>query len=122
MTNDDSLDRAFSALADPTRRALLTKLGHGEAVSVSELARPFEMSLPAIMKHIAVLEAAGLVERQKTGRTVHCRLRPDQMQAAIDWLERTRAFWESRLESLAEYVEAQERPDPSKKQRKETNK
>ncbi len=122
MTNDDSLDRAFSALADPTRRALLTKLGQGEAVSVSELARPFAMSLPAIMKHIAVLEAAGLVARHKSGRTVHCRLRPDQMQAAIDWLEQTRAFWEGRLDSLADYVAAQERADRSPRQSKETRK
>ena len=122
MTNDDSLDRAFGALADPTRRALLTMLGQGDAVSVSDLARPFEISLPAVMKHIAVLEAAGLVERQKTGRTVHCRLRPDQMQAAIDWLEHTRAFWESRLDSLAEYVEAQERHSTSKRPRQEKGK
>ena len=122
MTHDDSLDRAFSALADPTRRAMLTKLGQGEAVSISELAQPFDISLPAVMKHIAVLEAAGLVERRKTGRTVHCRMRPDQMQAAIDWLERTRAFWETRLDSLAEYVEAQERKSAAKEPRKETGK
>lgn len=122
MTHDDSLDRAFSALADPTRRAMLTKLGQGEAVSISALAQPFDISLPAVMKHIAVLEAAGLVERRKTGRTVHCRMRPEQMQAAIDWLERTRAFWETRLDSLAEYVEAQERQSAAKEPRKETGK
>ena len=72
--NDPALDRTFAALADPTRRALLARLGQHDNISVSELALPFAMSLPAVMKHLDVLSDAGLVERTKTGRTVACRL------------------------------------------------
>ena len=105
MNTAEHLDLAFAALSDPTRRALLARLGADGELSVSELARPIEMSLPAVMKHIAVLEGAGLVERQKIGRTVHCRLNTGPMQEAIDWLERTSRFWQQRLDSLARFVE-----------------
>src|SRR5215217_1708701 len=81
---DQSLDRTFAALADPTRRALLARLGQREGVSVSELAQPFSMSLPAIMKHLDVLSDAGLVAREKTGRTVACRLTAQPMEQAMD--------------------------------------
>ena len=79
------LDRTFGALADPTRRALLARLSEHQDLSVSELARPFAMSLPAIMKHLDVLSDAGLIVRSKTGRTVACRLNADPMRAAMDW-------------------------------------
>ena len=105
MNTTKHLDLAFAALSDPTRRALLARLGADGELSVSELARPIEMSLPAVMKHIAVLEGAGLVEREKIGRTVHCRLNTGPMQDAIDWLERTSRFWQQRLDSLARFVE-----------------
>lgn len=105
MQHSEDLDRAFGALADPTRRAMVTRLGHGETCTISELAEPFDMSLPAVMKHIGVLEDAGLLMREKTGRTVHCRLNPAPMREAMDWLEETQRFWEQRLDALAEFVE-----------------
>src|SRR5512137_2552444 len=83
-----NLDRTFAALADPTRRALLARLSEKEDLSVSELAKPFSMSLPAVMKHLDVLSDAGLVTRAKSGRTVACRLRAAPMQEANDWLNR----------------------------------
>ena len=107
MQQSADLDRAFGALADPTRRAMLTKLGDGDTCTISELAEPFDMSLPAAMKHIAVLENAGLLSREKTGRTVHCRLNPAPMREAMEWLEQTQKFWEKRLDALADFVEAE---------------
>ncbi len=105
---EPDLDRAFAALADPTRRAMLAELGRQDALTVSALAKPFAMSLPAAMKHIAVLEKAGLLRREKSGRTVHCRLDPKPMRDAIDWLEHTSRFWEERLDALAEFVDAEQ--------------
>src|SRR5260370_4017768 len=81
-----ALDRTFAALADPTRRALLARLGRQDSISVSDLAQPFAMSLPAIMKHLDVLSDAGLIARAKTGRTVACRLTAKPMAQAMDWL------------------------------------
>jgi DNA-binding transcriptional ArsR family regulator len=97
------LDHVFGALADPTRRAILARLGEGEA-SVGELARPFAMALPSLMKHIRVLEAGGLVESEKSGRVRTCRLRPSAMGEAEHWLVEQRAVWESRLDRLEAYV------------------
>jgi DNA-binding transcriptional ArsR family regulator len=97
------LDTVFGALADPTRRAILARLGEGEA-SVGELARPFAMALPSLMKHIRVLEAGGLVESEKRGRVRTCRLKPAAMSEAEHWLVEQRAVWESRLDRLAAYV------------------
>jgi DNA-binding transcriptional ArsR family regulator len=99
------LDRTFAALADPTRRALLARLGQHDSISVSELAQPFAMSLPAVMKHLDVLSDAGLVTRSKTGRTVACRLSARPMQQAIDWLSRYQRFWSENLDRLAAFVE-----------------
>jgi DNA-binding transcriptional ArsR family regulator len=99
------LDRTFAALADPTRRALIARLGEQESVSVSELAKPFPMSLPAIMKHLDVLSDAGLVKRAKTGRTVACRLTPAPMEDAMNWLNRYQRFWSEQLDRLAAFVE-----------------
>jgi len=102
---EEVLDRTFAALADPTRRALLARLGDRESLSVSELAQPFSMSLPAIMKHLDVLSDAGLIAREKTGRTVACRLTAQPMEQAMDWLNRYQRFWSDRLDRLAAFVE-----------------
>jgi DNA-binding transcriptional ArsR family regulator len=108
-----SLDRTFAALADPTRRALLTQLGACDQASVSELARPFAMSLPAVMKHLDVLSDAGLIAREKTGRTVVCRLRAAPMAEATEWLNRYEKFWSERLDRLAAFLEEEEESCPS---------
>lgn len=87
------LDRTFAALADPTRRALVERLSKTDEASISELAEPFAMSLPAVMKHLDVLSDAGLIAREKIGRTVTCRLRAEPMREANDWLDRYQKFW-----------------------------
>jgi len=102
------LDRTFAALADPTRRALLARLGREDTISVSELAQPFAMSLPAIMKHLDVLSDAGLIAREKTGRTVACRLTARPMEQAMDWLRHYQRFWSESLDRLAAFVEEDE--------------
>jgi DNA-binding transcriptional ArsR family regulator len=104
------LDRTFAALADPTRRALLARLGAQESLSVSELAQPFAISLPAIMKHLDVLSDAGLVAREKTGRTVACRLTARPMEQAMNWLNRYAQFWSDNLDRLAAFVEDDQWP------------
>jgi DNA-binding transcriptional ArsR family regulator len=111
-----ALDRTFAALADPTRRALLARLSETDGISVSELARPFAMSLPAVMKHLDVLAGAGLVSRSKNGRTVACRLQAGPMQEANDWLNRYQKFWTDRLDQLAAFLEEDECPTPSQSQ------
>ena len=93
------LDRVFHALADPTRRALLAELAAGER-TVSELAAPFPMSLTAVSKHLRVLEGASLVTRERRGREQHCRLVPDPLSGASEWIEHYRGFWEARLDAL----------------------
>jgi DNA-binding transcriptional ArsR family regulator len=100
-----ALDRTFSALADPTRRALLARLDAGDEMSVSDLARPLPMSLPAVMKHLDVLAEAGLIERQKNGRTVSCRINAAPMEDAMKWLIQYQKFWEESLERLARFLE-----------------
>jgi DNA-binding transcriptional ArsR family regulator len=112
MVNYSSLDSTFAALADPTRRAILSRLALGEA-NVSELAEPFSISLPAISKHLRVLEDAGLLVRRKEGRTHHCSLRADPLGDAVEWIEEARRFWGGRLDALAEYLE-EPADDPSK--------
>jgi DNA-binding transcriptional ArsR family regulator len=100
-----ALDRTFAALADPTRRALLARLDAEPDLSVSELARPFPVSLPAIMKHLDVLSDAGLIERTKTGRTVTCHLRAAPMEQAMNWLARYERYWTEQLDRLAAFLE-----------------
>jgi DNA-binding transcriptional ArsR family regulator len=100
-----AVDEVFAALADPTRRAILGRLRQGEA-SVSELAEPFAVSLPAIAKHVRVLERAGLLTHRKTGRVRQCRILTDRLQLASDWLETYRSFWTTRLDALASHLEA----------------
>ncbi len=99
----DPLSEVFGALADPTRRAILARLALGET-SVGELAEPFEMSLPAVSKHLGVLETAGLVQREKQGRVRRCQLDGRPLEAVADWIEHYRQFWETRLDSLARYL------------------
>jgi len=99
------LDATFGALADPTRRAILARLARGEAM-VTELAAPFAMSLPAISKHLRVLESAGLLLREIKGRVHRCRLAADPMKDAAAWIAQYRAFWESQFDALEKYLEA----------------
>ena len=102
----DPLDAVFGALADGTRRAILAKLAQGPA-PVMELAEPFAMSLPAISKHLKVLERAGLLHRDKQGRVHRCSLDPAPMGEAATWIEHTRAFWQGRLDGLDQYLKKQ---------------
>ena len=99
-----SLDLLFSALSDPIRRAILARLAEGEA-TVGDLARPFSVSLPAISKHLRVLERAGLLERRIEGRVHRCRLQPRPLKDAVDWLAEYRQFWERQLDALEAYLE-----------------
>jgi DNA-binding transcriptional ArsR family regulator len=99
----DRLSATFSALADPTRRAILARLALGEA-SVGELAKPFDMSLPAVSKHLKVLERAGLIARGREAQWRPARLRPGALRDAADWLERYRRFWEQSLDRLDDYL------------------
>ena len=100
-----TLDRTFAALADPTRRALLARLDEEDGISVSELARPFPVSLPAIMKHLDVLSDAGLIARTKSGRTVTCQLKAAPMEQAMNWLARYERYWTEQLDRLAAFLE-----------------
>jgi DNA-binding transcriptional ArsR family regulator len=99
MTSSDQVSRTFSALADPTRRAILARLALGE-VTVNELAEPFDISLPGISKHLKVLEGAGLVSRGRDAQRRPVRLEAAPMAEAVEWLERYRQFWEHRFEQL----------------------
>src|SRR6516162_11180948 len=98
------LDRTFAALSDATRRALVMRLAQQPGLSVSELAAPFAMSLPAVMKHLDVLSDAGLIRRTKTGRIVACELTPEPMETAMNWLNRYLQFWSEQLDRLASFV------------------
>jgi len=104
---DQRLDLVFRALGDPTRRAIVSQLSHGDA-TMSQIAGQFDMSLPGVSKHVSVLEAAGLVHRWRSGRTRRCRLRVDQMHAANSWLSEQSQFWADTLEALAEFVESED--------------
>lgn len=99
-----ALNATFGALADPTRRAILARLAKGEAM-ITELAEPFRVTLPAISKHLRVLESAGLLERQIDGRIHRCRLAARPMKNAAAWIEQYRAFWELQFDALAKYLE-----------------
>ncbi len=99
----DQLSSTFAALADPTRRAILERLGSGEK-SVTELAEPFDISLPGISKHLKVLEQAGLIERGRVAQWRPCRLQAAPLRTAVDWLERYRKFWEESFDRLEEYL------------------
>jgi DNA-binding transcriptional ArsR family regulator len=104
VNNQQALDSTFAALSDATRRGILARLATGEA-SVTELAKPYDMSLPAVSKHLRVLESAGLVARSKDGRVHRCRLEAAPMKSAADWIAHYRQFWEAQLDSLQRYLE-----------------
>ncbi len=111
----DQLSGTFQALADPTRRAMLARLTQGEA-SVQELARPFKMSLPAISKHLKVLEKSGLIVRRSEAQKRLCKLETQRMKDAVDWLEHHRKLWEDRLDRLDEYLkELQQKEEKERK-------
>jgi DNA-binding transcriptional ArsR family regulator len=99
-----TLDHTFSALSDPTRRAIISKLAKGD-LPIMELASPFDMSLPAVSKHIRVLEKAGLVIRKKQGRVHYCRLNAQPLRDAAKWLAFYQKFWDAKLDSLANFLE-----------------
>jgi DNA-binding transcriptional ArsR family regulator len=99
----DTLNLTFAALSDPTRRAILARLARGEA-SVGELAQPFDVSLPAITKHLDVLERSGLIERRRESRFRHCKLKPAKLEEAAEWIERYRRTWEESLDKLEGYL------------------
>ncbi len=106
------LDRAFAALADPTRRSMVTRLSLGPA-SVGELAEPLAMSLPAVLQHLRVLETSGLVRSRKVGRVRTCRLEPAAIDATEAWISNLRSAWEQRLDRLGDYLAAEpDSPQP----------
>ncbi|SPF50683.1 Transcriptional regulator, ArsR family [Candidatus Sulfopaludibacter sp. SbA4] len=115
----DRLSATFSALADPTRRAILARLLLGEC-SVGELAQPFEMTMPAVSKHLRVLERAGLIAQRRDAQWRRCRIQPGPLKEVSDWTERYRQVWEERLDRLDDYVQqlnAKERKTHGRKQR-----
>jgi DNA-binding transcriptional ArsR family regulator len=116
----DSLSATFAALADPTRRAILARLVSGER-SVTELAEPFDMSMPAVSKHLRVLERAGLIARRKEAQWRPCRIEAGPLKRVADWTERYRDLWEARFDRLDEYlqeIKPKERKHGRKQRRK----
>ncbi len=117
--SQDRLSDTFQALADPTRRAILAKLASGEA-SVSELAAPFEMTMPAISKHLKVLERAGLITRGRDAQYRPCRLKPEPLKEAAGWIEFYRRFWEQSFDRLDDYLrELKAQDEKAKKEPKD---
>ena len=118
----DQLSATFSALADPTRRAILARLALGET-SVTELAQPFKMSMPAVSKHLKVLQRAGLISRGRAAQWRPCRIEPAALKDVDDWLERYRGFWEASLERLDQYLkqlQAKEKPARKRPRKKKS--
>lgn len=106
---EERLDRVFSALSDPTRRAILARLSRKSSLSITALAEPFEIKLPAVMKHLDVLADVGLIRRAKAGRTVRVELEAGSLKSAMHWLRDHERFWSASLDRLAAYAEAKER-------------
>ena len=104
MVKSSVLDRTLDAIADPTRRDILDRLGHGPA-SVSELARPYDISLPGLLKHVRILEEANRVETRKNGRTRECRLGSARLDDVSEWVDSYRTRWEGRLDRIESYLE-----------------
>ena len=111
VNNTERLDRTFAALVDPTRRAILAQLERRTSASISELAEPFSIKLPAVMKHLDVLSEAGLITRAKSGRTVTVKLRPQPMREAMAWLSRYERFWTGSFDRLDAYLERKQAQD-----------
>ena len=118
MSSTDQLDRTFAALADPTRRAILARLATGEG-TVTELARPFEMTQPAISKHLKVLERAGLISRGRDRQWRPARLEAEPLRAVAEWAVGYREFWEERYDRLDEYLEELQGQRPGNEPRRE---
>jgi DNA-binding transcriptional ArsR family regulator len=110
----DALSNTFAALADPTRRAILAKLAHGEC-TVSELAVPFDMSLPAVSKHLRVLEKAGLIAQRRDAQRRPCRIEAAPLKHVADWAEHYRQLWEERLDRLEGYLQELQKNNPKEK-------
>ena len=115
--SSDQLSVTFAALADPTRRAILAHLTKGEA-SVSELAQPFEMSLPAISKHLKVLERAGLITRGREAQWRPCQIKAESLKEAANWIEQYRQFWEQNLDRLEDYLQELQTKEKQDEQQK----
>ena len=115
MSPTDTLDRTFAALADPTRRAILARLASGQA-SVTELAAPFAMSLPAVSKHLKVLERAGLVARGRRAQWRPAQLQAEPLHEVADWLADYRRFWEERLDRFDEYLRELQASEPDRRE------
>ena len=113
----ERLDLTFAALADPTRRAILARLASGE-LTVGELAEPFDISLPAISRHLKVLEQASLIERRREGQTRRCRLDTRPLEDAAKWIDFYRRFWNASLDRLAQHLANQQRKKPDDKPRR----
>lgn len=109
---DEELDATFSALADPTRRAILARLARGDA-TVNELAEPFDLSLPAVSKHLKVLERSGLISRGRRAQFRPCRLEPAAFDVAVDWIDRNRQIWTERFDRLEQHLRDLKGPKPS---------
>jgi DNA-binding transcriptional ArsR family regulator len=109
MNRDERLGLTFGAFSDPTRRAILRRLEKYGDLTIGEIAEPLAIKLPAVLKHLGVLQEVGLVRRRKEGRTVHISLRPAPIRDALDWLMRYQRFWSPRLDRLAEQAEAAEK-------------
>jgi DNA-binding transcriptional ArsR family regulator len=117
LNHGTALNLVFQALSDPTRRAIVERLSRGPA-TVGEMAEPFEMSLPAVMQHLAVLEESGLVRSEKIGRVRSCRIEPKTLQSAERWIQQRRKIWEQRLDRLGDFLKEEE--DESKKSRRKS--
>jgi DNA-binding transcriptional ArsR family regulator len=115
----DQLSSTFAALADPTRRAILARLALGET-TVSELAQPFDMSMPAVSKHLKVLERAGLIARGREAQWRPCRLEASPLKMAASWIEEYRRFWSAHVDALERHLDRMDEPAPDKKTKKTT--
>ena len=115
--SSDRLSATFAALSDPTRRAILARLSQGET-SVTELAAPFDLSLPAISKHLAVLERTGLIERRRDARWRPCKLKPEPLKDAAGWIEQYRQFWEQSFDRLEAYLAEIQTPPSHAREKK----
>jgi|ERR1051326_3464754 DNA-binding transcriptional ArsR family regulator len=113
---DDQLSNTFAALADPTRRAILARLAAGEA-AVTEIAAPFDMSLPAVSKHLKVLERAGLIARSRDAQWRRCHLAPAPLKEAADWIEHYKKFWEESFDRLDDYLRELKKKEKDKEKR-----
>lgn len=120
MPTEDQLSRTFEALAAPTRRAILARLARGPA-TVGELAQPFDMSLPAVSRHLKVLETAGLIRRERQAQWRRCHLETAPLSEAAQWIEHHRAFWAARFDALARYLESAQGKDKSDDRPKPVN-